>query len=38
MDNKVYEWDVIKKKLNDGTFMKKIKKFDISKIKPQTLK
>ena len=39
LDGEDYQdWNVLKKKLNDGTFISRIKKFKLGKVKPEVLK
>lgn len=37
LTKKVMEWDEIKKKMNDGTFVSKLKKINLSKIDKKVL-
>ena len=37
LTKKVLKWDEIKKKMNDGTFLTKLKKINLSKLDKKTL-
>ena len=37
LTKKVLSWDEIKKKMNDGTFVEKLKKINLSKINKKVL-
>ena len=38
LEGKVLDWDTIKRKLNQGTFVKKMMTFDVTKVKFNVIK